>query len=52
MEKRMSAKTKSKFNACTDLPHGGDDHLSASDLGIEFVHFDEDDNQKVYKLYH
>ena len=40
----MSAKTKSKFNACTDLPHVSDDHLSASDLGIEFVHFDEDDN--------
>ena len=40
----MSAKTKSKFNACTDLPHGGDDHLSTSDLGIEFVHFDENDN--------
>ena len=24
--------------------HGDDDRLSTADLGIEFVHFDEDDN--------
>ena len=40
----MNSKTKTKFNAYTELPHGDDDHLSTSDLGIEFVHFDEDDN--------
>ena len=40
----MNNKTKLKFNAYTDLPHGDDDHLSTADLGIEFVHFDEDDN--------
>ena len=44
MEKSMSNKTKSKFNAYPDLPHGDDDRLSTSDLGIEFVHFDADDN--------
>ena len=40
----MNNKTKLKFNAYTNLPHGDDDHLSTADLGIEFVHFDEDDN--------
>ena len=40
----MNNKTKLTFNANTDLPHGDDDHLSATKLGIEFVHFDEDDN--------
>ena len=44
MEKSMNNKTKPKFNAYTDLPHGDDDHLSTANLGIEFVHFDEDDN--------
>ena len=28
----------------TPTLHGDDDHLSTADLGIEFVHFDEDDN--------
>ena len=40
----MNNKTKPEFNAYTDLPHGNDDHLSTADLGIEFVHFDEDNN--------
>ena len=40
----MNNKTKPKFNAYTNLPNGNDDHLSTADLGIEFVHFDEDDN--------
>ena len=40
----MNNKTKPKFNAYTDLPRDKDDHLSPVDLGIEFVHFDEDDN--------
>ena len=40
----MKNKTKPKFNAYTNLPHGDDDRLSTANLGIEFVHFDEDDN--------
>ena len=40
----MNKKTKPKFNAYADLPHGDDEDLSTADLGIEFVHFDEDDN--------
>ena len=40
----MNTKTKLKFNAYNGLPHGDDDHLSTADLGIEFVHFDADDN--------
>ena len=40
----MNNKTKPKFNAYTGLPYGEDDHLSTADLGIEFVHFDADDN--------
>ena len=40
----MNNKTKQTFNAYTDLSHGDDGHLSNSDLGIEFVHFDENDN--------
>ena len=40
----MNNKTKPKFNAYTDLPNGDGDHLSTADLGIEFIHFDEDDN--------
>jgi len=40
----MNNKTKPKFNAYTDLPHGDDDQRSTADLGIEFVHFDADDN--------
>ena len=40
----MNNKTKPKFNAYTDPPRDEDDHLSPVDLGIEFVHFDEDDN--------
>ena len=46
MEKSMNNKTKPKFNAYTDLPYGDDDHLTTTDLGIEFVHFDEDDNRE------
>ena len=40
----MNKKTKPKFNAYTGLPHDDDDHLSTANLGIEFVHFDADDN--------
>ena len=39
----MNNKTKPDFNAYADLPKGDGDHLSATDLGIEFVHFDNDD---------
>ena len=44
MEKSMNNKTKPKFNAYTDITRGNDEHVSTADLGIEFVHFDEDDN--------
>ena len=44
MEKSMNNKTKQTFNAYTDLPHGDDGQQSTADLGIEFVHFDADDN--------
>ena len=44
MEKSINNKSKPKFNAYTDLPHGDNDQLSTADLGIEFVHFDVDDN--------
>ena len=44
MEKSMNNKTKPKFNAYTELQHGDNDSLSTAELGIEFVHFDEDDN--------
>ena len=44
METSMNKKTNPKFNAYTDLPHGDDDQRSTDDLGIEFVHFDADDN--------
>ena len=40
----MNDKTKPKFNAYAKMPHGEDDNPSTSDLGIEFVHFDADDN--------
>ena len=40
----MNDKTKPKFDVCTDLPLSENDQLSTADLGIEFVHFDEDDN--------
>ena len=40
----MNNKTKPKFNAYADMPHGDDDAVSTSDLGIEFVHFDSDEN--------
>ncbi len=40
----MNNKTKTKFNAYTDPPHGDNGYLSTNELGIEFVHFDEDDN--------
>ena len=45
----MNNTSKPKFNAYTDLPHGDDDHLSTANLGIEFVHFDEDDNPESAK---
>lgn len=40
----MNNKAKLKFNAYTDIPHSGDDAVTTADLGIEFVHFDSDDN--------
>ena len=40
----MNNKAKPKFNAYTDMPHGGDDTVTTADLGIEFVHFDAEDN--------
>ena len=40
----MNNKTKPKFDAYTKLPHGDEDRLSSHELGIKFVHFDEDDN--------
>ena len=40
----MNDKAKPRFNAYTSLSQGDDDHLSTADLGIEFVHFDADDN--------
>ena len=40
----MKNKTEPKFNAYTDLPNGDDKNLSTTNLGIEFVHFDDDDN--------
>ena len=40
----MNNETKPNFNAYTDLPHGDDDCVSSTEVGIEFVHFDEDDN--------
>ena len=43
----MNDKTKPKFDAYNNLPQGDDDHLSSSELGIEFVHFDEDDNPEI-----
>ena len=44
MEKSMKNEIKQKFNAYADLPDGDHDDLSTTNLGIEFVHFDEDDN--------
>ena len=40
----MKNKTEPKFNAYTNLPHGDDENLSTTNLGIEFVHFDDHDN--------
>ena len=40
----MNNKAKPKFIAYTDMQHGGDDTVTTADLGIEFVHFDADDN--------
>ena len=45
----MNKKTQPKFNAYTNLPHDDNDQPSTADLGIEFVHFDEDDNPKSVK---
>ena len=39
----MNNKTKPEFNAYTNPPHD-DDHLSTTDLGIKFVHFDSYNN--------
>ena len=47
----MNNKIKQKFNACADLPKSDDDHLSTADLGIKFVHLDEDENpEQVYTI--
>ena len=46
----MNNKSKPKFNAYTDLPHSDDDKLSTADLGIEFVHFDADDNPESVQI--
>ena len=40
----MNDKNIPKFDAYNNLPQGDGDHLSTTELGIEFVHFDEDDN--------
>ena len=40
----MANKPKPKFNAYTGVPHSGKQAVSTSELGIEFVHFDTDDN--------
>ena len=40
----MKNKAKPRFNAYTDIPLCDDNSVSTSDLGIEFVHFDSDDN--------
>jgi len=40
----MNDKIKPKFNAYNEMRHDEDDKMSTSDLGIEFVHFDADDN--------
>ena len=40
----MNNKTKTKSNAYTDMPLGDDNTWTTADLGIEFVHFDSDDN--------
>ena len=42
----MTNKAKPNFNAYTDTPNCSDESVSANDLGIEFVHFDSDDNQE------
>ena len=47
----MNDKTKPKFNVCTDLPLSDNDQLSTADLGIEFVHFDVDDNPESEEYY-
>ena len=40
----MKNKATPRFNAYTDMPQSDDKAVSTSDLGIEFVHFDSDDN--------
>ena len=45
----MNDRTKLKLNAYTEMPNDEDDNLSTSDLGIEFVHFDVDDNPESIK---
>ena len=40
----MNNKAKPKFNAYTDMTHGGGETVTTADLGIEFVHFDSDEN--------
>ena len=40
----MKNKTETKFNACTNTPIGDGENFSTTNLGIEFVHFDDDDN--------
>ena len=40
----MKSKTNPKFSTYTDLPNGDKVQSSTADLGIEFVHFDTNDN--------
>ena len=45
----MKNEIKQKFNAYADLPDGDHDDLSTTNLGIEFVHFDENDKLEDIK---
>ena len=45
----MNNKTKPKFSAYADLPNGEHEDLLTTDLGIEFVHFDENDKLEDIK---
>ena len=45
----MNNETKLKFNAYQDLPDGDHEDLLPTDLGIEFVHFDENDKLESIK---
>jgi len=43
----MTQKMKPQFNAYTDLKNDDETTPSINDLGIEFVHFDADDNPET-----